>query len=674
MGSLQLDRAWEALCGANWVVIALWTGLAAFTLTFVVLLFTRWGQSKPVQKCVVLSLLAHLLLVGYATTVKLVYAHPGSDEEEQEQIIRVSFDDGPAPQTATSEATALDERPWERLLHEAVSLPEPNDPQRPEPQLPSELRRPDSKRPGDLPNAPLLNDLAMGHVERPDPEPAKVEEPPPPTTPGKAEPEAIDNTPPKHRRPPPLPLPDPPAPELPAIPNEPLASPIRPPGSEADVDNALMNPAMPPLPMADVRSMRDPDDPLPQRSDADASPLSAFPVHIPRFVGEGSTISVRSSGNDAPGTPASRPPEQPAPAEPPEIYKLRTAPDRTRVAMQQGATAQSEAAVEAALKWLAENQKPNGSWDASDHGAGRERKVDQRDRQGAGLEADTGVSGLALLAFLAAGHTHLEGTYNENVRLGLQYLLRSQAADGNLAGRASAFAKMYCHSMATFALSEGYAMTRDERLLPAVRRAVGYTVAAQDPDGGGWRYRPGDPGDTSQCGWQLMALKSADLAGIRMPVRTRNRLIDFLRTVASGEHGGLASYRAKEQITRPMTAEALVCWQFLGMPRENPAGNEAGDYLLSELPGESHTNLYYWYYGTLGMYQLQGTHWERWNEALQKTLPSSQQTTGPLAGSWDPDTVWGGYGGRVYSTALATLCLEVYYRFLPLYVKTAPGS
>ncbi len=674
MGNFQLDRAWAALTGLNWVVIALWAGLAVFTLTFIVLLFTRWGQSKPLQKCVVLSLLAHLLLVGYATTVKLVYAHPGSEDEEPEQIIRVSFDDGFAPDPAVAEPAALDERPWERLLHEQVSLPEPDDPQRPEPEPPSDLQRPESERPGDLPNAPLLSDLAMNDVERPDPEPAKIEEPPPPLTPGKTEPEAIDTEPPKHRQPPPLPLPEPPAPELPPLPAEPFAPPIRPPGSEADVDNALTQPALPPLPMADIGSMREPDDPWAQRNDADASPLSAFPVHIPRFVGEGSTISVRPSGDATPGTPASPPAENPAPSEPPEIYKLRTAPDRTRVAMQQGATPESEAAVEAALKWLAENQRPDGSWDASQHGSGKEQKIGQRDRQGAGLEADTGVSALALLAFLAAGNTHLEGEYRENVQFGLQYLLRSQAADGNLAGRASQFAKMYCHSMATLALSEGYAMTKDDRLLPAVRRAVSYTIAAQDPDGGGWRYRAGEPGDTSQCGWQLMALKSADLAGISMPVRTRNGLIRYLRTVAAGEHGGLASYRPKEQITRPMTAEALVCWQFLGMPRDNPASNEAGDYLLAELPGQSRTNLYYWYYGTLGMYQLQGTHWERWNEALQKTLPASQQTTGPLAGSWDPDTVWGGYGGRVYSTALATLCLEVYYRFLPLYVKTAPGQ
>jgi len=121
-----------------------------------------------------------------------------------------------------------------------------------------------------------------------------------------------------------------------------------------------------------------------------------------------------------------------------------------------------------------------------------------------------------------------------------------------------------------------------------------------------------------------------------------------------------------------MTAEALVCWQFLGMPREHPAGNEAGDYLLGELPSaKGKSNLYYWYYATLGMYQLKGTHWQKWNEAMCQTLVESQRKSGPLAGSWDTDDLWGGYGGRVYTTALAALCLEVYYRFLPLYAEAA---
>ena len=78
-------------------------------------------------------------------------------------------------------------------------------------------------------------------------------------------------------------------------------------------------------------------------------------------------------------------------------------------------------------------------------------------------------------------------------------------------------------------------------------------------------------------------------------------------------------------------------------------------------------DLYYWHFGSLALYQVGGDAWKTWNAALQTRLLEAQESRGAQAGSWPPDTVWGGYGGRVYSTALAALCLEVYYRYLPLY-------
>jgi hypothetical protein len=94
--------------------------------------------------------------------------------------------------------------------------------------------------------------------------------------------------------------------------------------------------------------------------------------------------------------------------------------------------------------------------------------------------------------------------------------------------------------------------------------------------------------------------------------------------------------------------------------------DEATKFIRGELPQSGTPNLYYWYYGTLAMFQVQGTKWNEWNLAMQRHVLRAQRTEGHLAGSWDPDTVWGSYGGRIYSTAMGTLCLEVYYRYLPL--------
>ncbi len=163
-----------------------------------------------------------------------------------------------------------------------------------------------------------------------------------------------------------------------------------------------------------------------------------------------------------------------------------------------------------------------------------------------------------------------------------------------------------------------------------------------------------------------MALKSAEFSGLPIPESTRQGIIRYLNSVSSGTSGGLASYRPEERPTHSMTAEALVCREFLDLPLTG-GSDEARDFLLGQLPGQGTPNLYYWYYGTLAMFRLQGPRWVKWNEAISTTLTTSQITAGSASGSWDPDPLWGGYGGRVFSTSLGALCLEVYYRYLPIY-------
>ncbi len=107
---------------------------------------------------------------------------------------------------------------------------------------------------------------------------------------------------------------------------------------------------------------------------------------------------------------------------------------------------------------------------------------------------------------------------------------------------------------------------------------------AQHPVTGGWRYQPGDDGDTSQLGWQLMSLHSAQLAGLPIPTATRAGMIRFLNSVTTGPQRGLASYRPRTSPSRTMTAEALVCRMFLGLKQDEAAIREAIAYLLQETP------------------------------------------------------------------------------------------
>ena len=171
----------------------------------------------------------------------------------------------------------------------------------------------------------------------------------------------------------------------------------------------------------------------------------------------------------------------------------------------------------------------------------------------------------------------------------------------------------------------------------------------------------------SMFGWQLMALKSAEIAGLSIPEKTKDLMFHFVNSRSSGRFKGLASYRPEEQVSATMTAEALFSKQMLGIERDHPASREAVQYLSLQKPKLSETNLYYWYYGTLAMYQYGGEPWQKWNGSLRNLLVATQRQDGHAKGSWDPRGPWGSHGGRIYSTALSTLCLEVYYRFLPLY-------
>ena len=422
---------------------------------------------------------------------------------------------------------------------------------------------------------------------------------------------------------------------------------------------------------------------------------------------------------------------------PPMTYQLRSIEQRRDAARKFGGTQQSEAAVEASLRWMANNQAADGHWDAEENGAGQV-KVDENgvDRNYAGRNADTGLSALVTLSFLGAGYTHENGRYAFIVDRSLDWLISQQATDGNLYGDAEHFARMYCHAMATYALAEAYGMQKqtllgpiidpevmsmpsiaaekvnnavcvqlmaqpllclpmhntifsisseslsyslrkvdDIRLRSALARAINYTISQQDPKSGGWRYRFGQEGDVSMFGWQMMSLKSAEIAGVTIDPRIRQRMQGFLNSVRQGSNGGLFGYRRNvrqnnkdsEPVTPVMTAEALFCQQMLGYPRDTESSRESVGYLLQNMPRLSELNYYYWYYGTLAMYQYGGRPWEDWNKAFRDPLISLQRSDGPLAGTWDPADPWGRYGGRLYSTALATLTLEVYYRLLPLY-------
>ena len=176
-----------------------------------------------------------------------------------------------------------------------------------------------------------------------------------------------------------------------------------------------------------------------------------------------------------------------------------------------GGTKHTERAVTAALVWLAKHQSPDGSWSLHDYA---QQCTDKTCAGQSDLSSDAGATALGLLPFLAAGQTHkMKGPYTGHIRKGIDWLIQHQQPDGNLAKGLTQM--MYGHGLATIALAETYGLTGDQR---GRGGAGGRELHRQRPEPAGrrLRYNPKEPGDTSVFAWQLMALKSADVAGLKV--------------------------------------------------------------------------------------------------------------------------------------------------------------
>ncbi|MBL8764068.1 MAG: PD40 domain-containing protein [Phycisphaerae bacterium] len=396
-------------------------------------------------------------------------------------------------------------------------------------------------------------------------------------------------------------------------------------------------------------------------------------ANVERGTGDGSRLSPASSmikdtparGLAAAGTPEGIPagdagiedrlPElPPEPAEPIERFEQRAPELRDEVLEQMGGSARTEGAVRLALGWLARHQSADGRWSA--------RSFDERCDCGGQAEADADVAmtGLSLLCYLGAGHTHVrDGPYRETVAKSIDWLVAGQGRDGDLRRGET----MYSHSIATVALCEALAMSPDARLTDAARRALDLVLSrASVPAPRGAQRAE----DVSSLGWQVMAIESARRAGLAIPPRAFAAVSSYLDRAASPGRPGLYSYAAKQAPSPAMTAEAMFVRQLLGHPRTESRMEESAAFVLSQPPRwRDGAPTHHWYYATLALFEHQGEAWREWNEALVPELLAHQRRDAHAEGSWDPKDQWSRLGGRIYQTAICTLSLEVYYRYRP---------
>jgi hypothetical protein len=319
-------------------------------------------------------------------------------------------------------------------------------------------------------------------------------------------------------------------------------------------------------------------------------------------------------------------------------------------------------AVEAALKWLATHQEPDGSWDATKY-------------EGQETGEKMAETAIALLAFLGAGQSEISGEYKTTVRAGVRYL-NSIVDAHRQKNKGLNFGRTYGSSIILMALSEASIFGSSPLTKSNANAIAEALIKSHQGTQEGWLYN-GAGDDFSVSGWVALALKSAKMADLPA-LKDKNFKATYLsykdwvhKTMANPETG-MARYRGDGDInkgSRNMSLVAMVVKHGMSYDMKDPFMQKAVQHgetwakaLLPEKPRDS----YGIYYGTLAAYMCDDKFWELWNAKMKVCLVKSQRQgeVQQFGGSWDPtDSHTGKHGGRVMDTALFALCLEVYYRY-----------
>jgi hypothetical protein len=350
----------------------------------------------------------------------------------------------------------------------------------------------------------------------------------------------------------------------------------------------------------------------------------------------------------------------------PGSFGNRNGGGRRLMVKKHGGSKATEGAVDLALKWLAYHQEPDGHWDSKKY-------------QGGG-GSDMADTGLALLAFLGAGHTEKVGEHKQTVLCAVAWLKSKQTANGLFENRleGSVNGPGYRTAIATLALAEAAGMANVKETREAAQKAVDYCInihqQGEGSEKGGWRYNAKTDPDISVAGWFIMAIKSAKVSGLAVDPASFEGAIKMLdkleiKNVAQGSYGPASAfgYTTSNSPNGRRCAIGNLARQFLGWKKEDLQSSV--EYFMEKYgtPDAGKEDLYYWYYGTLCVFQQGGDIWKKWNAGMKKSLCESQCKQGDDTGSWDPKGDYSQHWGRVGQTALGALCLEVYYRYQQLH-------
>jgi hypothetical protein len=311
------------------------------------------------------------------------------------------------------------------------------------------------------------------------------------------------------------------------------------------------------------------------------------------------------------------------------------------------------AAVAKGLAWLARRQADAGANFASQ-----------------GYQNHAGITALAGLAFMQAGNLPGRGKYGREVQKCLDFVLASCQESGLIASDVS-HGPMYGHGFATLFLAEIYGMTGDENVKEKLQKAIRLIQKTQNPEGG-WRYQPVPyDADISVTICQVMALRAARDAGIKVEKEVIDNSIKYVRRCQNPDGG--FSYMAAQGggggSGFPRSAAGVAALYYAGVfegddlkrgleyvkqfqPRQGVMQQNEGHYFYGN------------YYAVQAMFLAGGEYWGNWYPAIRDELCNKQIE----GGYWDGDF------SQDYATSMALIILQMPNRYLPVYAGKGPGS
>ena len=309
-------------------------------------------------------------------------------------------------------------------------------------------------------------------------------------------------------------------------------------------------------------------------------------------------------------------------------------------------------AIVKALRFLAEHQRPNGSWNVDN------------------LGESTAATSLAVMAFLAAGHVPSEGPYGRAIDRGVTYVLDHQKSSGMIADH-TGHGPMYDHGISTLMLSEVAGMMPKEQSAPTrkvLEKAVRVILEAQKVkkvvrESGGWRYQlKSTDSDLSVTAWQLLALRAVKDVGCDVPAENIELAVGYVKKCSNGR--GFA-YQPGNGPTSTLTAAGILAMQVCDHHDDKLVTSGIDLLLRQPLRFDESWFFYGAYYNAISVYKYGGADWERTKAQLFQELLSNQQ---PLGGWQARNANERGYG-QVYATSLGVLALTVEYGYLPIYQR-----